>query len=118
MRFPRGLWLATVVVGLALVACGGDETAGRTVQIVQTDDACTPETITVQAGEKITFELVNQGTKDKEFEGIEGTKFEEVKVPAGKTRRSSWTAPKSPGTAKFKCYLPGGSTTIVTAEIR
>ncbi len=118
MRFPRGVCLAIAFVALALAACGGDEATGRTVQIVQTDDACTPTSLTVQAGEQITFELVNQGTKDKEFEGIEGTKFEEVKVPAGKTRRSSWTAPKSPGTAKFKCYLPGGSTTIVTAEVR
>ncbi len=118
MRFPRGVCLATVLVTLALAACGGNEAAGRTVQIVQTDDACTPTSLTVQAGERITFELVNQGTKDKEFEGIEGTRFEEVKVPAGKTRRSGWTAPKSPGTAKFKCYLPGGPTTIVTIEVQ
>lgn len=118
MRIARGLCLATVFVSLAVAACGGDTTGGRTVQIVQTDDACTPTTLTVQAGEKITFELINQGTKDKEFEGIEGTRFEEVKVPAGRTRRGSWTAPKSPGTAKFKCYLPGGPTTIVTAEVQ
>ncbi|MER3419299.1 MAG: hypothetical protein C4290_01685 [Chloroflexota bacterium] len=118
MRFSRGLCLATAVVSLTLLACGSEATDGRTIRIVQSDDACTPDTITVQAGEKITFELVNQGTKDKEFEGVEGTKFEEVKVPAGKTRRSGWTAPRSPGTAKFKCYLPGGSTTIITAEVR
>lgn len=118
MRTARGLYLATVFVSLAVAACGGNTTGGRTVQIVQTDDACSPTSFSVRAGETITFELTNQGTKDKEFEGIEGTRFEEVKVPAGRTRRSGWTAPRTPGTARFKCYLPGGPTTIITAEVQ
>ncbi len=117
MRLVRAAWLAVVAVALLGAACdnGGER---REVEIIQKDDACTPASFEAKPGEKITFELINQGSKDKEFEGTEGTKLEEVVVPSGKTRKTNWTAPKNAGTAKFKCYLPGGSTTIITAEVK
>jgi plastocyanin len=117
MRLMRAAGVMLACVTMLAVACsGGGE--GREVEIVQTDDGCTPATFQAQPGEKITFEIVNQGSKDKEFEGTEGTKLEEVVVPAGKTRKTDWTAPKSAGEAKFKCYQPGGSSTIITAEVK
>lgn len=107
------LW-AGIVFGVACTT-GGD---GRLIQIVQNDDGCSPASFTAAPSEKLTFEFVNQGTKDKEFEGVEGTQLEEIKVPAGKTRKTNWTAPKTAGAAKFQCYLPGGATTIVTADVK
>jgi plastocyanin len=119
MRLGRaGVFMSVALALAALVSACDDGGGGRELEVVQKDDACTPATFDAKPGEKITFELVNQGSKDKEFEGTDGTKLEEVLVPAGKTRKTNWTAPKNPGTAKFKCYLPGGPTTIVTVEVR
>lgn len=117
MRLMRAAGIAVLTATLVGAACGGGG-EGREVEIIQRDDGCSPAAFDAKPGEKITFELVNQGSKDKEFEGTEGTKLEEVVVPSGKTRKTNWTAPKSAGTAKFKCYLPGGSTTIITADVK
>jgi uncharacterized cupredoxin-like copper-binding protein len=109
-------YLALGIASVALLvgaACSSDE-GGREVTITQTDDACSPETITAANGEKLKFVVKNEGSKDKEIEGIEGTKFEEIEVPKGKSRTKSWTAPKDAGSFKLKCYVPGGATTIVT----
>jgi plastocyanin len=108
-----GLLLCGIAFG---AACSADE-GGREVAVTQTDDACTPETVTAAAGEKLKFVIANQGSKTHELEGIEGTKFEEVAVPNGKTRTQSWTAPGSAGEYKLKCYIPGGSSTIITVQV-
>jgi uncharacterized cupredoxin-like copper-binding protein len=100
-----------------VAACGGDDGPRRIVQIVQTDDACTPATIDLKAGERVTFEVKNEGKKDHEVEGIDGTKLEELLVPAGLTRKLNYTAPDSGGTQKIKCYIPGGSATIIEVTI-
>lgn len=113
----RRLLCALAGAGMLLgVACSSDE-GGREVAITQTDAACTPESVTAAAGEKLKFVVANQGTKTHELEGIEGTKFEEIEVPNGKTRTKSWTAPKRAGEFKLKCYIPGGSSTIVTVRV-
>ncbi len=102
-----------------LAACGSDDGADRRViQIIQTDDSCTPQSIDLAAGEKVKFEVTNEGNKDKEVEGIDGTKLEEVLVPKGKTRNLNYTAPKDAGEAKVKCYVPGGSSTIITLNVK
>ncbi len=120
MRFHRGagIALAVMLTGAAFAACSSDEAEGRVIQVTQSDEGCQPASFQASAGEKITFEIVNSGSKDKEFEGVEGTKLEEVKVPPGKTRKANWTAPKQAGSAKFKCYIPGGATSFVTGEVR
>lgn len=117
MRLVQLAGIALAALMVLVTACSADS-GGRQVTITQTNDACTPATFQVQTGEKITFEIANQGSKDQELEGIEGTKLEEVKIPAGKTRTANWTAPKDPGTAKFKCYAPGGASTIITADVQ
>lgn len=117
----RTLPLLGAVAGafILLAACGGgDDTDRRVIQIVQTDDSCTPDSIDLAAGEKVKFEVKNEGKKDKEVEGIEGTKVEEILVPSGKTRTLNYTAPKEAGTAKVKCYVPGGSNTIISLNIQ
>jgi hypothetical protein len=116
--------LALALAPLALtafsVACGGDDDGGdrRTIQIVQTDEACTPASIDLAPREKVRFEVKNDGGKDREVEGIEGTKLEEVLVPAGRTRSLNYTAPNDAGTQKVKCYVPGGDTDIIELKVQ
>ena len=116
LRTP-GVSLLAVVVAVALAACGGDDGPRRTVQIAQTDDACTPASIDAKAGERLTFEIKNDGKKDHEVEGIEGMKLEELLVPAGLSRKLNYTTPKNGGTQKIKCYIPGGSSTIIEVRV-
>ncbi len=103
-----------------LTACGGgsDSSPRRTIDITQTDETCTPDAITVTPGEKITFVVRNEGKKDREIEGIDGMKLEELLIPAGKQRSMDWTAPGNIGQQKIKCYVPGGSTVLVEVNVK
>jgi len=69
-------------------------------------------------GKKVKFEVKNDGKKDQEVEGIDGTKLEELLIPSGKTRSINYTAPKEAGEQKVKCYAPGGASTIVTINVK
>ncbi|HXG36215.1 MAG TPA: hypothetical protein VNL15_04535, partial [Dehalococcoidia bacterium] len=60
-----------------------------------------------------TFVVKNTAKDDREIEGIEGTRLEEVIIPAGRTRTINYTMPKDGTTQKIKCYIPGGPTTII-----
>lgn len=116
-----GVWqrltVKCVLGGAAvLIACTADK-GGREVSVTQRDEDCTPASITAARGEQLKFVVRNESGKDKEIEGIEGTKFEEIVVPKGRTRTVSWGAPNSAGSYKLKCYLPGGANTIITIEI-
>src|SRR5262245_9461652 len=103
---------AVTLAGAFAAACSDDDDdAGgerRTVAITQRDDACDPKALTAKPGEKLRFEVKNEGKKDQEVEGIEGTSLEEVLVPSGKTRTVNYTAPSKEGTQKIKCYTPSG----------
>lgn len=112
---PLALGL-TLLVPLA-AACGGDSGPRRTVQIIQADDGCTPASIDLKTGEAVTFAVRNDGRKDREVEGIDGTKLDEVLVPSGRTRNISYDAPSNAGTAKIKCYIPGGNSTIIELKV-
>ncbi len=57
----------------------------------------------------------NTSSKDYEVEGIEGTKLEEIVVPAGRTRTPGYTVP-GVGAHKIKCYVPGGVSTIIEVQ--
>ena len=107
----RTLSAAALLVGALATACSSGG-GGREIEIVATEQACTPATATAKPGEKLTLEVSNQAKSDREVEGIEGTKLEEVLIPAGRVRKLNFTMPAS-GTAKIKCYIPGGPTTII-----
>ncbi|MFN8616627.1 MAG: cupredoxin domain-containing protein [Dehalococcoidia bacterium] len=118
---PRiALFLGAAVAASALfAACGSDDSGDRRlIQITQTDDACSPAAIDLTAGEKVKFEVKNDGKKDQEVEGIDGTKLEELLIPSGKTRSINYTAPKEAGEQKVKCYAPGGSSTILILNVK
>lgn len=108
------------VLTAAASACGGDDDGAprRAIAITQTDQGCTPASVELTAGEKVKFEVKNDGSKDREVEGIEGTKLEEVIVPSGKTRSLNFTAPGKAGTGKIKCYVPGGNTAIIELKVK
>ena len=76
-----------------------------------------PRRASASRREKVTFAVKNDGKKDWEFEGIEGTKIEEVLVPSGRSRNIDYTASSSPGTAKVKCYTPAGAATVIELAI-
>lgn len=117
MKLRSALLVPVLALGVAAAACGDDDGDRRVIAITQTDEVCTPASIDLNSGEKVTFEVRNDGKKDHEVEGIEGTKLEEVLVPAGRTRNVKYTAPKSAGTQKIKCYVPGGSSTIIEVKV-
>lgn len=117
MAFKLGI--AGLALGALLAACSGDGggSGGREIEIVATDSGCTPATVQAQTKEKLTFKVVNQAKDDRELEGIEGTKLEEVLIPSGRSRRINYTTPGNAGTQKIKCYIPGGPTTIIELRI-
>lgn len=111
--------VATLTASALLVACGGDDAPRRSIPVAidPADTGCTPASIGLKTGEKVTFAVKNDGKKDWEFEGIEGTKIEEVLVPSGRSRNIDYTASSSPGTAKVKCYTPAGANTVIELAI-
>lgn len=106
--------LAIVCFSSTLAFACSSGGAGRPVDIAQTDDGCTPQQISATRGEKLTLQIHNNGRKDHEVEGTGGTKLEELLVPAGKTRNAGYTVPNRAGTQQIKCYIAGGSTTIIS----
>lgn len=115
---PLSITLLGTLVAASAIACGDDDGPRRVIAITQTDDGCAPATIELAVGEKVKFEVKNQGGKDREVEGIDGTKLEEVLVPSGKTRNLNFTAPGKAGTGKVKCYVPGGNTAIIELRVK
>jgi uncharacterized cupredoxin-like copper-binding protein len=109
----------------ALGAAADEANADRTVAIVATDELVfDPDTVDVQAGETITFEIENTGSVDHEFvigseawqaeheeemqaDGMEmGEEPNEVEVPAGETVSLTWQFTEA-GTTQFGCHVPG-----------
>jgi len=100
-------------IAALLLACSSDA-EGREVAIEIGPEACSPASIPVTPGEAITFKVVNDAGGDREFEGIEGTRIEEVLVPDGRTRTVNYTVPETAdATYLVKCYSPSGPETII-----
>lgn len=105
---------AVAALSVLLLGCsrgGGGER--RTIAVLVTKDACSPDRIEVKAGERVAFEVKNESAVDREFEGIDGTKIEETLIPAGRTRTVNYTVPESTQPLKVKCYAPAGPTTLI-----
>jgi len=108
---------APILATLLLAACGDGGGDRRVITIVQSDGSCSPDSIGLKAGEKVTFEVRNESSDDQEIEGEDGTRLEELLVPSGKTRSIGFTAPGDPGTGTIKCYRPGGQETFIQLTI-
>ena len=116
MLTKSGLIAGAATILVLGVACASSGAGGREVTIVQKDDGCAPASIAVKPGEKLKLVVKNESSRDYEIEGIEGTKLEELVVPAGKTRTPGYTVPEAGGTNKLKCYVPGGVSTIIELQ--
>lgn len=108
--------LALVCLALAVlagIACSSSGEGGRAVEINQSDNGCSPAAIEATPGEKLDLQVKNNTDKDYEVEGIEGTQLEEVVIPGGRDRSVGYNVPNEGGTFKIKCYVPGGTSTIL-----
>lgn len=116
------IWTKGGVAGAAagmivlFAACSSSGAGGRPVTITQAAAGCTPTTIQAKTGEKLKLVVKNTSGKDYEVEGIEGTKLEELIVPAGKTRTPGYNVPGTAGTYKIKCYVPNGVSTTIEVQ--
>jgi uncharacterized cupredoxin-like copper-binding protein len=97
--------VSLLILSVALLT-GCTASSAREVPIEMTNYKLSPATVTVKAGEKITFALTNKSDNDHEFESESG-RFEEVVVPGGKTRKIDWTAPTKAGDYTFECDMAG-----------
>lgn len=114
MKMASGLVTAAIGSILFATACSESGAGGREVKITQSEDGCTPASVTASGGEKLQLVVTNDSDIDVyEVEGIEGTKVEEFVVPGGKTRKVGYTVPDGADTHKLKCYTPGGVSTII-----
>jgi uncharacterized cupredoxin-like copper-binding protein len=110
MRF----WLfaiATLVSACALACSRGEKP--REIQVVMRTDSCSPTPLSLAPGERVKLIVKNDAGADRELEGIDGTKFDEVHIPPGRTMSFEFTMPPSGTTQKLKCYAPGATSTII-----
>lgn len=103
-----------VVLALALAACGGEEgeeeqagPAGQTIEVVGTDFALDPSTVTLEEPGAYTFRFVNDGETDHALE-VEGHGVEEETevIPAGETAEMTVEITE-PGEYDMYCPVDG-----------
>jgi len=110
------LKIAMTLAALALATAGCGTPSGREIPIELSNYKLTPATVEVKAGETVKFALTNKSELEHEFESDEG-KFEEVLVPAGKTRTVAWTAPAKAGEYVFECDMAGHEGMEMTIKV-
>jgi uncharacterized cupredoxin-like copper-binding protein len=123
-----GMPMASGDMGMDIGALGEPADAAdadRSVQLTATDELVfDPDTVDVQVGETVTFEIENTGSVDHEFaigsadwqeqheQEMQGGEMEmggepnEVEVPAGETASITWRFTEA-GTTQFGCHVPG-----------
>jgi uncharacterized cupredoxin-like copper-binding protein len=107
----------SVVIVVLLSACGSGggndsgDSSGNTVVLIQTEMKFTPNTFTVNTGQKVTVKLENQGVVVHDFtvDDLDGQRISESVNP-GESKTVSFMAPTSPGTIQFYCSQPGHKT--------
>lgn len=97
---------AAVLLAAALAGCSSSSGSEREVTVIATEMKFEPATIQAKPGEKIKFTVANKGTVDHEFES-EQVKFDELIIPAGKSRSIVVTMPDKPGEYEFFCDAEG-----------
>ena len=119
MRYRYIVAIGAVAAAAAIAACSGDDGGAprRVIDVTQTDDACSPASVELKTSERVTFKVKNDGKKDREVEGIDGMKLEEVLIPSGRTREVGFTAPSSAAVLKLKCYVPDGAETVISVIV-
>lgn len=130
----RNVGAAMTLVGLLLVACGGDSgsttTAGTnsaTIEVAARSFAFTPDLWTVPSGAEVTLNMTNQSDTlhewvvlstpiESEDEFSEDLVIWEVEAEAGATATDSFTAPAA-GTYQVICALEGHFSAGMNGEL-
>ena len=104
---------------LILSGCGGGPS--KSMRVIMTDFAFTPNTFTVPAGEPISIELTNNGAATHSFiimkagAQVQGhftdadkanIFWEEPSVAPGQSTKTSFNAPSEPGEYQIVCGVP------------
>jgi uncharacterized cupredoxin-like copper-binding protein len=134
--------------GVLAAGCGSEgdtaATKGRLVEVVMTEMAFTPSSLTVAEGERITFRFVNNGNVvheavlgdadyQREHEAVMNAPTTTAKgsdhgahthdasnavtVGPGATMELTWTAPER-GTVQIGCHQPGHYAAGMKAELQ
>ena len=114
---------AVVILGaMLLAACGGGGSTsgggggGTTLTVNGGDDLkFTPNTLTVKAGDKVTVNLVNNGSVAHTF--VIPDLNVKADMPAGKTNTVTFTAPTKAGTYQIICDVPGHKEAGMVAQL-
>jgi plastocyanin len=77
------------------------------VEIVTVDSAFTPETLELNAGQKVTVEITNEDVVPHDFE-IEVLDLSTGTIEAGEIATATFTVPE--GTTEFACTYHSGMT--------
>ncbi len=122
----KSLLVTILPAALALIlsGCGPSTGPSSSIQVIMTDFAFTPNTLTVPAGKQINIRVTNNGAvghdlmimkmghevTSQDHVGAETHAFafwEEEQLGAGETRESTFTAPSQPGAYQIICGVPG-----------
>ncbi|OEH85063.1 hypothetical protein BHU72_05485 [Desulfuribacillus stibiiarsenatis] len=137
MKKLLGIALVTVL-SLSLVACGGNDAASsptpapvtneippipagyedaRIINLDFTPQTIVPNSITLKAGEKVVFEIVNTDPDGEHNFLSKEIGLPEILVDGGQTVRSGWEVPNKPGTYEPLCTIhPWIKMTFVVEE--
>ncbi|HWI50723.1 MAG TPA: cupredoxin domain-containing protein [Symbiobacteriaceae bacterium] len=107
---------ALILVPALFLAAGCASATGREVNVEMSNFRLAPAAVEVKAGETVQFVLNNKSDTEHEFESTAG-KFDEITVPAGKTRKVAWTAPNKAGQYEFECDMAGHEGMIMTVNV-
>ena len=137
----RRRWLLVSVPALALgtallaAACGGGSSApaaqttppgaGATLEITVGDNYYKPSEFQVQAGQKVTLNVTNEGQAvhtvrlagpDGQYETDDDTTVDPPMIKPGQTVVLVWAAPTEPGAYDFRCDYHPEETGTITVE--
>ena len=123
-----------ISVGLLALACGGGGDGGNggnggdsvSIDASMGDNFFEPNKFTVKRGQKVTFNLKNDGIAihnmrvagaDNEYNTDDDALSDPTQFAAGDTGTLEWTAPDKAGEIDLKCeFHPTDSTGVITVE--
>ncbi len=115
----RRISILGLLLSVILTACGGGPS--KSIRVVMTDFAFTPNSFTVPAGETISAQFTNNGAATHSFiimkagYKVQGhftdadkanVYWEEPTVAPGESKKATFDAPSEPGEYQIVCGVP------------
>jgi nitrite reductase (NO-forming) len=117
---------AATATATATATTAGAAPVNGTIEVAMKDNLFEPKTISLKAGQTVTFNLTNQGKvihnmriadATGNYDGKESVVSDPELVGAGKTGTLKWTAPAKAGVYKFRCDVhPDQMTGTITVD--